>query len=282
MIADGYDAFLLDLDGVLYRGDQPIAHAAASVEALRGLGKRVAFVTNNSSRTPEAVVAHLASVGVVADVAEVETSGLTTASALAGRGVTTALVVGEDGLRTALRAAGISEVGPDQVPDAVVVGWDRTITYETLRAASIAVQRGAALVASNADASYPAPDGLTWPGAGAIVAALEAATERPAEVFGKPNAPILQAALARAGGGRALVIGDRVGTDIEGARRLRWDSMLVLTGISSRQDLKAAGIAATYVVEDLAAIVEEQNAAPDYAAGNDGRGATDGQDAGRA
>ena len=84
MIADGYDAFLLDLDGVLYRGDQPIAHAAAAVEALRGLGKRVAFVTNNSSRTPEAVVAHLASVGVAADVTEVETSGLTTAAALAG------------------------------------------------------------------------------------------------------------------------------------------------------------------------------------------------------
>ncbi len=281
MIADGYDAFLLDLDGVLYRGDQPVAHAAASVEALRGLGKRVAFVTNNSSRSPEAVVAHLASVGVVADVSEVETSGLTTASALAGRGVTTALVVGEDGLRAALRDAGIAEVGAEQVPDAVVVGWDRAITYETLRAASIAVQRGAALVASNADASYPAPDGLTWPGAGAIVAALEAATERPAEVFGKPNAPILQAALARAGGGRPLVIGDRVSTDIEGARRLRWDSMLVLTGISSRQDLKAAGIAATYVVEDLSALVEEENAVPDYAAGNDGQGATDGQDAGR-
>ena len=270
MIADGYDAFLLDLDGVLYRGDQPVAHAAASVEALRALGKRVAFVTNNSSRSPEAVVAHLASVGVAADVAEVETSGLTTAAALAGRGVTTTLVVGEDGLRAALRAAGISEVGPDQVPDAVVVGWDRTITYETLRAASIAVQRGAALVASNADASYPAPDGLTWPGAGAIVAALEAATERPAEVFGKPNAPILQAALARAGGGRPLVVGDRVSTDIEGARRLRWDSMLVLTGISSRQDLKAAGIAATYVAEDLSALVGERTPVPDYAAGNDG------------
>ena len=282
MIADGYDAFLLDLDGVLYRGDQPIAHAAASVKALRALGKRVAFVTNNSSRTPEAVVAHLASVGVAADVAEVETSGLTTAEALAGRGVTTALVVGEHGLRAALTAVGISEADPDQVPDAVVVGWDRTLTYETLRAASIAVQRGAALVASNADASYPAPDGLTWPGAGAIVAALEAATERPAEVFGKPNAPILQAALARAGGGRPLVVGDRVNTDIEGARRLRWDSMLVLTGISSRQDLKAAGIAATYVVEDLSALVEEQTALPDYAEGNDGRGATDGQDAGRA
>jgi glycerol 3-phosphatase-2 len=257
MIAEGYDAFLLDLDGVLYRGDQPVPQAAATVDGLRRLGKRVAFVTNNSSRPPRAVVAHLASVGVTAELAEVETSALTTAAALAERGVATAFVVGEQGLREALAEAGITEVGPEAVPDAVVVGWDRSITYETLRVASIAVQRGAALVASNADATYPAPDGLTWPGAGAIVAALEAATETQAEVFGKPNAPILRASLARAGGGRPLVIGDRVNTDIEGARRLRWDSVLVLTGISSRDDLRAAGVAATFVVEDLSALLEE-------------------------
>src|SRR5207342_3047686 len=103
----------------------------------------------------------------------------------------------------------------------------------------------------------PAPDGLTWPGAGAIVAALEAATETQAEVFGKPNAPILHAALARAGGGKPLVIGDRVNTDIEAARRLRWDSMLVLTGISTRDDLRVAGIAATYVAEDLSVLLED-------------------------
>ena len=150
----------------------------------------------------------------------------------------------------------------------MVVGWGRTITYETLRAASIAIQRGATGCVERRRVVSGPDDHLA--GAGAIVAALEAATERSAEVFGKPNAPILQAALARAGGGRPLVIGDRVGTDIEGARRLRWDSVLVLTGISSRQDLKAAGIAATYVVEDLSALVEEENAAPDYAAGNDG------------
>ena len=256
-IADGYDAFLLDLDGVLYRGDRPVPHAAETVDALRRLGKRVAFVTNNSSRPPEAVIAHLASVGVIAELAEVETSALTTAVALAERGVGTAFVVGEQGLREALAGAGIAAVGPDAVPDAVVVGWDRTITYETLRAASIAVQRGAALVASNADATYPAPDGLTWPGAGAIVAALEAATQTQAEVFGKPNAPILRAALARAGGGTPLVIGDRVNTDIEAARRLRWDSMLVLTGISTRDDLRDAGIAATYVAEDLSVLLED-------------------------
>ena len=257
MIADAYDAFLFDLDGVLYRGDRSIEHAADAVEALRAAGKGVAFVTNNSARGPEAVVEHLASVGVRAAIEEVETSALTTAASLRTRGVATAFVIGEAGLRGALREAGIALVDADARPEVVVVGWDRSVTYDTLRAASIAVQRGAALEASNDDASYPAADGLTWPGAGAIVAALETATARRAEVFGKPNGPILEAARERAGGGRPLVIGDRVETDIEGARRLGWDSALVLTGISSRDDLRAAGIAATYVLEDLSVLTAD-------------------------
>lgn len=255
MIADAYDAFLFDLDGVLYRGDDPVPGAAAAIEILRDAGKRLAFVTNNSARPPEAVVEHLAMVGIAAKVAEVETSALATAAMLRDRGVASAFVVGEAGLREALTGSGIAVVDAGASPDAVVVGWDRSLTYETLRLASRCVQGGAALVASNDDASYPAPDGTTWPGAGSIVAALERATGQSAEVVGKPNAPILESALARAGGGRPLVIGDRVETDIEGARRLRWDSMLVLTGISTREDLRAAGIAATYVVDDLAGLV---------------------------
>jgi glycerol-1-phosphatase len=256
MIADGYDVFLLDLDGVLYRGDEPVPHAAEAVAALRRLDKRVAFVTNNSARPPAAVVAHLASVGVAAELHEVETSSLTAAAALRDRGIGSAFVVGEAGLREALQDAGIASVSADDDPEAVVVGWDRSVTYDVLRAASIAVQRGAQLFATNADATYPAPDGFTWPGAGAILAALEAATETHAEVFGKPHAPILQAALRRTGGGRPLVIGDRISTDIEGARRLRWDSVLVLTGISRREDLRTAGITATYVVDDLSVLLQ--------------------------
>lgn len=255
MIAAGYDAFLLDLDGVLYRGDEPVPGAAEAVERLRALGKGIAFVTNNASRTPSDVVAHLRSVGIDADTREVETSALTAAAALADLGVASAFVVGERGLREALTAAGIRQVETGDPAEAVVVGWDRSLTYDTLRWASLAIQRGATLYASNADTSYPAPDGTTWPGAGSIVAAIEAATGHEAVVFGKPHAAILHAALARAGGGRPLVVGDRVGTDIEGARRLGWDSVLVLTGISDRADLRAAGITATYVLDDLAGLV---------------------------
>jgi HAD superfamily hydrolase (TIGR01457 family) len=255
VIADGYDAFLLDLDGVLYRGDRPIAKAAEAVQALRSLDKRLTFVTNNSSRTPEAVVAHLASVGIAADRGEVETSALTTAATLHDRGVRRAAVIGEEGLRSALASAGIEIVASDAAPDAMVLGWDRTVTYDALRDASLAVQRGASLFASNDDVSYPAPDGFTWPGAGAILAALEAATGIRAEVFGKPNPPILRAALDRAGGGRPLVVGDRLETDIDGAANAGWDAVLVLTGISTRAEAEAAQHRPTYVLEDLSGLL---------------------------
>jgi glycerol-1-phosphatase len=254
VIADGYDAFLLDLDGVLYRGDRPIAKASEAVEALRSLGKRLTFVTNNSSRTPEAVVAHLASVGIDADPREVETSALTTAAALHDRGIRRAAVIGEEGLRTALASAEIEIVASDAEPDAMVLGWDRTVSYDDLRDASLAVQRGS-LFASNDDVSYPAPDGFTWPGAGAILAALEAATGIRAEVFGKPNPPILRAALDRAGGGRPLVVGDRLETDIDGAANAGWDAALVLTGISTRAQADATAHPPTYVLEDLSGLV---------------------------
>jgi len=255
VIADAYDAFLLDLDGVLYRGDDPIPKAPEAVTALRSLGKRLAFVTNNSSRTPEAVVAHLASVGVDAAPNEVETSSLTTAATLRDRSVRRAAVIGEEGLQTALTSAGIEIVPADAAPDAVVLGWDRQVTYDDLRDASLAVQRGATLYASNDDVSYPAPGGFTWPGAGAILAALEAATGIRAEVFGKPNAPILRAALERAGGGRPLVVGDRLETDIDGAATVGWDAALVLTGISTRAEADAATHRPTYVLDDLSGLL---------------------------
>jgi glycerol-1-phosphatase len=255
VIADDYDAFLFDLDGVLYRGDRPIPGAAGVVTYLRDVGKGITFVTNNSARTPEAVAAHLASVGVRAAPEEIETSALTTASTLAARSIRSALIVGEDGLRSALVEAGIAAVGATDLPDAVVVGWDRGITYASLTDASIAIQRGAAFFASNDDPSYPAPDGVTWPGAGAIVAAIAVASGVQPEVFGKPNPPILHAALERAGGGRPLVIGDRIETDVAGADRAGWDSALVLTGIASRDDLTASGLAATFVLEDLSGLL---------------------------
>ena len=198
MIADAYEAFLFDLDGVLYRGADPVPGAAESLTRLRSLGKGIAFVTNNSGRTPERVAERLRSVGVDADAGEVETSALTTAAVLAERGIGRAFVVGEVGVVDALSEAGVEvATGEPDTVDAVVVGWDRNADYSKLRVASVLVQRGARLVATNPDASFPAADGTKWPGAGALLAAIETTTGVRGEVIGKPYPPLLLAAHAR-------------------------------------------------------------------------------------
>lgn len=256
-LADRYDCFLLDLDGVLYRGDLPIDGAGDAVGGLRSRGRRVVFMTNNSARTPEQVVRKLSGVGIEAMPGEVVSSALATADLLASRGGGTAFVIGEAGLLTALADAGLAV--PDGEPeraDYVVVGWDRGVDYAKFRTASLLVERGAHLVATNADVSLPAPDGL-WPGAGALLSVITTTTGVDAEVVGKPHAPVYEAALRRAGGGRPLVVGDRLDTDIAGAQALGWDSLLVLSGVSREADLAASPFWPTYVATGVPALLAE-------------------------
>lgn len=256
MLADPYDAILLDLDGVLYRWPEAIPGAADTIATLRDVGKRVAFVTNNASRTPEEVAERLASVGVRAEPREVVTSALATAAALCERGVRSAFVVGEGGLVVALQDEGIRVVdGPAEDVGVVVVGFDRCVTYSKLKDASVLVARGVPLIASNADASFPAPNGEAWPGAGALVAAIETTTGAAAELIGKPEAPLLELALDAAGGGRPLVVGDRLDTDVAGAVRLGWDSVLVLTGSTRSEDVGRSEWKPTFVVDSVADLV---------------------------
>jgi len=256
VLVDPYDAILLDLDGVLYRWPEPIPGAADAVATLRHVGKRVAFVTNNASRTPEEVAERLASVGVRAEPKEVVTSALATAAALSERGVRSAFVVGEGGLIVALQDRGIRVVdGSAEDVGAVVVGFDRRVTYTKLKDASVLVARGIPLIASNADASFPAPGGEAWPGAGALVAAIQTTTGATAELIGKPEAPLLELALDAAGGGRPLVVGDRLDTDVAGAARLGWDSVLVLTGSTRREDVGRSDWKPTFVVDSVTDLV---------------------------
>jgi HAD superfamily hydrolase (TIGR01457 family) len=258
-LADRYGSILFDLDGVLFRGAEPVPHAASTIEALRTGGTGMAFMTNNSSRTPEMVAEHLAMVGIRADADEVETSALTTAEVLSRRRIASAFVIGEVGLKRALEEAGIAVARDLESPaDCVVVGFDRSVDYEAIRVASVFVQRGAPLIASNVDPSYPSEDGLNWPGAGAILAALVATTGAEPEVMGKPHAPMFESALRRAGGGRPLVVGDRLDTDIEGAVRLGWDSLLVLSGVTQQVDV-AQGPVPTYVAPDIGILLSEKS-----------------------
>jgi HAD superfamily hydrolase (TIGR01450 family) len=252
--AERYRAFLLDLDGVLYRGQDPVPGAQDTLAALREMGKRLVFLTNNSWRTPGQVAEKLKALGIPAEPVEVVTSGQATAGVLAreagfGR---TAYVLGGDGVRSALAEAGIEPVdGKPERVDYVVVGWDGDLTYERLRMATVLVGRGARLVATNDDASYPAPGGELWPGAGAILAAVETGAGRRASVIGKPHRPLFDLAIERAGSPEALVVGDRLETDIEGAAAAGLDSALVLTGASTTADLLDVDALPTAVLHDL-------------------------------
>ncbi len=256
MLAERYDCVLFDLDGVLYRGEAAVPSAPPTLAELRRRSVRPVFLTNNSSRTPLQVAEKLRGIGIEAEPGEVVTSALATAELLAERGGGRAFVIGQDGVREALSDAGIAIVdGDPEEADLVVVGYDGGATYGALKRASLLVQRGARLVATNADGSYPAADGL-WPGAGALLAVITTTTGAEPEIVGKPFAPLYEAGRRRGGGGRPLVVGDRLDTDIEGAARLGWDSMLVLTGISGREDVERLGIVPTVIAEDVSALLE--------------------------
>jgi HAD superfamily hydrolase (TIGR01450 family) len=194
-IVSRYDAVFLDLDGVVYRGDQVVPGAKQALDVVRGFVPLV-FLSNNSSRTPEEVAAKLARLGVKASRDEVLTSALATAAFLRREGVSgqTAFVIGGRGLREALQSIGMRILADDrEQTDLVVVGWDDSLDYEKLRAASLLIERGARLVATNSDPSLPAADGF-WPGAGAILVAITTTTGAVPTVVGKPARPLFEAA----------------------------------------------------------------------------------------
>jgi len=256
-LVDRYDCFLFDLDGVLLRGEMAVPGAVEAVQQVRARGARVVFVTNNSARIPEEIATRLSRVGIRAEPGEVVTSALATAELLAGDGARSAFVVGERGIRDALAHGGIDVLdGEPEAVDAVVVGWDRAADFAKLRTACLLVQRGARLVATNADVAYPAPDGL-WPGAGALLSVVTLTTGVEPEVVGKPSPALFRTALHRAGGGRPLVIGDRLDTDVAGAAAIGWDSLLVLTGVSREADLATSEKHPTYVGADLRVLTVE-------------------------
>jgi N-acetylglutamate synthase-like GNAT family acetyltransferase len=138
-----------------------------------------------------------------------------------------------------------------------VVGWDRELTYDRLRCAALLLQRGARLVATNADPTYPAPDGL-WPGAGSILAAVVTASGATPTVVGKPSRPMFEAAVESSGSRRPLVVGDRLDTDVGGAEAMGWDSLLVWSGAAQPPDLLAARACPTYVGPDLSVVLDDR------------------------
>lgn len=254
------EAVVSDLDGVVWRGDEMLPGAVDFFSVLRSRGMRMAFATNNSGKTPAQYVARLTAVGIPVEEHQIVTSGVVTARYLAEHHApgTVVHVLGNPGLRSVIAAQGFTVTGhEDRVGDypkaaVVVASIDRELSYDRLAAAMAAILAGADFIGTNGDPTLPVVGGLL-PGSGTVIAALEAATGRRAKLMGKPEAPMFAHALEvlGSGPGRTLMIGDRLDTDILGARRAGLLTALVLTGsTTSRQAAESAGGSAPDLVCD--------------------------------
>ena len=237
-----YDNVLLDLDGCVWVGNTPTDGAAEAISELRTAGKRVAFLTNDPCRAPEEYVRKLWSMGIQASLEEVVTVGGAIQHVLASRPPAPVYVIGAPAMFRHVTESGqriINGRRPPTEAELVVVGGHDDFCFPELRDATQALLAGAELLAAGRDRTFPTEDGL-WPGTGAIVAALEYASERPATIVGKPEPQIFRTALDRLDGGRTLVVGDRLDADLEGAAAAGLDAAIVLSGVTSREQAEAA------------------------------------------
>ncbi len=260
-LIDGYDGVLADLDGVVYAGPHAIDGATDALERLAGEGKRLAYVTNNASRSSEQVAAHLRELGAPATPDQVFGSAQAGAELLAGQvpAGSSVLVVGSETLADAVRAQGLAVVASAaDRPDAVIQGFAPTIGWKDLAEAAYAVAAGATWVATNTDMSIPQERGIA-PGNGTLVAAVAAATGRSPSIAGKPGAALFETAARHSGLDRALVVGDRLDTDILGGNRAGMATALVLTGVDTVRTALAADVAErpAYLIGSLADLYEE-------------------------
>jgi len=251
----GHDVLLLDLDGTVYQGPDVIPGAR---EALEAGDERQLYVTNNASRSPAEVAEHLRDLGFDAADDDVVTSSQSAARLLsesvdAGSVV---LVVGTEALCAEVENVGLRAVRRfADGPVAVVQGHSPATDWTILAEATLAIRAGALWIAANVDSTLPTERGLVL-GNGSMVAALRTATGREPVVAGKPAAPLMHDALARARASKPLVVGDRLDTDIAGANAVGVESLLVLTGVSTTADLLRADVGhrPTYVAASLEAL----------------------------
>jgi HAD superfamily hydrolase (TIGR01450 family) len=239
-LAAGYEQFILDLDGCVWVGGRPTPGAVDALEALRSAGKGIAFATNNAYESGEDLVAQLWGIGVKASLRDLVTVGGAMQHVLAEtRSGRTAFVIGTAAMRRHVTDAGLRVLnGTDLASRAevVVVAGTTELVYDDLRRAVQAVMRGADLLTTARDPTYPQPDGH-WPGTGAVLAAVEYATGRRAELVGKPEPQLFLTALDRLGDGRTLVVGDRVDSDLAAAAAAGLDAAFVLSGGGERSEL---------------------------------------------
>lgn len=238
-----YDQVILDLDGCVWVGDEPVPGSPAAVAALREAGKRVAFATNNSWHPAEDQVARLWGHGIQASLGDVVTVGGAMQHLLhETRGGRSAFVIGGASLKANVADAGLTVLnGSDRAEhaDVVVMGGTDDVTYDDLRIATLAARRSGDLLATARDPTLPMPGGH-WPGTGALLAAVETASGITGQIVGKPEPQLFLTALDRFGEGRTLAVGDRLDTDVAGATAAGVDAALVLSGGMTPDEAEAA------------------------------------------
>lgn len=225
MLADEFDTFLVDLDGVVYVGEEPILSAVDAIKRLRDSGKTVRFLTNNSRRPRTDLAAQLREDGIAANAEDIFSSASATGSVLQERGCDSVFVVGTDGLERELSDQGFDVVTSD--PDAVVVGLNTETTYRDIELGARAIRHGAAFVAANVDSTFPTEEGIA-PGTGAIVRAIEVVAEEEPIVVGKPEVRMFEQSLESVSpDADPVMVGDSLQSDVLGARRAEIPSILV-------------------------------------------------------
>jgi glycerol 3-phosphatase-2 len=258
-----YDLAMLDLDGVVYVGGEAVPGAPDHLTAVREHGMRLAFITNNASRPPGVVAAHLRELGVAAEDTDVVNSAQAAARVLVERFGVGARVVrlGAEGLAEALHDEGLVGVGAEDEAVAIVTGYGPQVRWAEIMRAAVRIRDGLPWVATNSDMTFPTAFGVA-PGHGVQVEMLRSFTGVDPIVAGKPERPLLDETVRRVGGRRPLMVGDRLDTDIEGANRAGYDSLLVLTGVTGLAEVVAAGerLRPTYIATDLGGLLVGQPA----------------------
>ena len=257
-LADEFDGLLIDLDGVVWVGRELVPGSAEALTALLAAGKEIVFVTTHPAKPAAAYAERLAAAGVEVTPERIVTAGMVTArlamEAAGDEG--RAFVIGAPAFRE-LVAEGVEvlEGEAGRGAEVVVVSGHREFDYGELLTATLALQGGAALLATSRDPTLPMPGGA-WPGTGSILAAVETASGRRAEIGGKPERHLFEMALAAIGSPvRIAMVGDRISSDIDGGRAAGLATVLVLSGASTREQAAAAAQPPDHVVADLAALL---------------------------
>ncbi|MEX2588496.1 MAG: HAD-IIA family hydrolase [Actinomycetota bacterium] len=257
-LLDRYRAFAIDLDGVVWRGGRLLEGAVEGLQAIAATGKPFILLTNNGAYRPSDVLERLNGPGIELTAEQVLTSAVVARKWIAGRELTGArsfILAGPNVVGQLSDVLEVRPMEPGEQAEFVLVGRYEEFNYSRLAVAADSVRDGAAFLCLNRDPVMPVEGGRVVPGTGTIVAAMEVASGRPATVLGKPELPMMQAAADLVGTDGVLMIGDRVESDIAGARKIGWDGALVLTGLSVPDAVMDP--APDYVVSSLGAFARK-------------------------